>query len=119
MYSLKAALTMPHLLLQKSKRKPKRRDNVLCLERRLSLWDEGKIDELLTEGCCIQSRLKQQTISYRCKDNGRAFANLNFQGKLKEALRMLSPDHRGGLLQPDSKLNSDRTVYDELIRKLE
>ena len=47
---------MPALLLQKPSKKSK--DHTKALERRLKLWDEGKIDYLFHEGRTIQDNLK-------------------------------------------------------------
>ena len=55
--ALKAAAIITPLLLQQPTGKPTYRDNVLHLTRRLKLWDEGKIDELLKEGFTIQAQL--------------------------------------------------------------
>ena len=50
---MKAATFMP-LLLQKPARKSKAEDHITCLERRLSTWVEGDLNELLMEGRTIQ-----------------------------------------------------------------
>ena len=52
--ALKAAMVMPHLLLQKSHRTSKAKDHVIQLERQLKSWAEGDIDQLLHEGRTIQ-----------------------------------------------------------------
>ena len=48
---------MPVLLLQKPSKSSKSKDHH-ALERRLNLWEEGKIEELLYEGQTIQEKLK-------------------------------------------------------------
>ena len=52
--ALKAAMTLPALLLQKPHAKSKVQEHTACLRRRLSLWDKGDIVELLKEGRAIQ-----------------------------------------------------------------
>ena len=61
--ALKAAAIITPLLLQQPSGKPTYRDNVNHLSRRLLLWDDGNIKELL-EGQTIQA---QQSLhkSYR------------------------------------------------------
>ena len=55
--ALKAIHVMPALLLQKPSRKTKARNHLIALERRLKLWGEGNINELLDESKEIQERL--------------------------------------------------------------
>ena len=47
--ALKTIHFLPALLLQKPSRKSKARDRLIALERRLKLWDEASINELLDE----------------------------------------------------------------------
>ena len=55
--SLMLLMMMPNLLLQRTSQKTKARENKNHLERRLKLWEEGKLSDLVEEGKCIQSRL--------------------------------------------------------------
>ena len=55
--ALKAAMTMCALLLQKPNRTSKSKDHVACLERRMTLWRAGDLEDLLQEGQTIQHRL--------------------------------------------------------------
>ena len=52
--AMKAAMTMPALLLQKPSSSSKAREHALHLERRLKLWSDGKLDDLVHEGCTVQ-----------------------------------------------------------------
>ena len=58
----RVALALVHifspLMLQKPSSKSKARDNAAYLQKRLNLWTEGKIDELIAEGREIQKRLE-------------------------------------------------------------
>ena len=45
--ALKATIVLPHLLLQKPHRTSKNKDHIACLDRRLSLWKKGDIDQLM------------------------------------------------------------------------
>ena len=55
--ALKAIHAMPALLLQKPSRKTKARNHLIALEKRLKLWGERNINELLDESKEIQERL--------------------------------------------------------------
>ena len=61
--ALKAVHVMPALLLQKPSQSSKSKDHHAALERRLKLWEEGKIEELLYKGKTIQGRLKSPVSS--------------------------------------------------------
>ena len=54
--TLTAAMVLP-ALLQKPHSKAKVKEHIQCLERRIALWKEGNISELLREGNIIQQRL--------------------------------------------------------------
>ena len=51
-------MLMPAFLLQKPSKSLKSKNHHAALERRLKLWEEGKIEELLYEGQTIQEKLK-------------------------------------------------------------
>ena len=56
--SIKVFMVLPSLLLQKPSATSKTKDHIENLIKRLALWKEGKIDELISEGKVIQKRLK-------------------------------------------------------------
>ena len=51
--AMKATIVLPILLLQKPSRKSKAKDHSACLERRLSKWHGGDLNDLLLEGRTI------------------------------------------------------------------
>ncbi len=53
--SLKAAMVLPALVLQKPSPKLKNKDRTLRLEERLTRWAEGDVESLLHKGQTIQS----------------------------------------------------------------
>ena len=55
--ALKALMVMPCLLLQKLSRTSKAKDHLTALERRLTLWKDGDIKELVHEAEAIQNQL--------------------------------------------------------------
>ena len=52
--ALKATIVLPHLVLQKPHRRSKPKDHASLLERRMKLWEQGDLTELLKEGRAIQ-----------------------------------------------------------------
>ena len=61
--AIKAAMLMCALLLQKPHSQLSSHDLSKCLQRRLSLWNQGDIDALLSEGRVIQHRLLSRSDS--------------------------------------------------------
>ena len=55
--ALQAATILPNLLLQKSNHTSKSKEHVTCLERRLGVWKNGDLNELILEGRALQKRL--------------------------------------------------------------
>ena len=117
--ALKAAMTMPSLLLQRPHNKSKEKENTACLERRLSLWCEDDISTLLKEGQSIQDRLKHQQPSRQGKDHrAQTFGKLVMQGKVREAIRLLSDSPSSGILLPtDTCQATGQSVRDVLAAK--
>ena len=52
---------MPGLLLQKLSKSLKTKDHLNALERRLELWDERKVLELLDENRTVKERLQSSS----------------------------------------------------------
>lgn len=97
--AIKAAMTMPSLLLQRPHNKSKEKENTACLKRRLSQWREGDISTLLKEGQSIQDRLKQQRPNKLEKDQrAQTFGKLVMQGKIRDAICLLSDSSSNGVL---------------------
>lgn len=90
---------MSALLLQKPNPRSKAKDHVLSLERRLNLWLNGNVKELL-EAHTIQCRLTQ-TKQKQQDDSARTFAKLMMEGKARAALRIVTETNSGGTLQLD------------------
>ena len=96
--ALRAATVMPILLLQKPHRTSKAKEHTACLERRLKIWKEGNLNDLVLEGRAIQHRLPKSTSPAAKQNLSRSFANLMFAGKTKAALDLLSSAEKGGVL---------------------
>ena len=56
-FTITSAMVFPALIVQKPSRESKAKDNLRCLERRLTLWRDGDLSNLLNEGEFIQKHL--------------------------------------------------------------
>ena len=117
--ALKAATVLLILLLQKPHHRSKAKEHVACLERRLSIWKEGNLNDLTLEGRTIQSRLRKFN-QFMAKQNlSRSFANLMFVGKTKAALDLLSQAQKGGVLHlsdPSDPNNPDSPTVRDILK---
>ena len=105
--ALKAAFLLPHLILQCSSPKLRPKDISAHIDRRLSQWQEGAFSELLCEGQTIQSHLPKRNTSSKNDQLARDFANLMTDGKVGQALRLLTHKSKGRVLDLDSHVLSD------------
>ena len=97
--ALKALMIVPGLLLQKTSLNSKSKENSETLKRRLSLWKNWQLDQLVFE---------EKTIQYRLQNNDRATANkneetLNFtrlieQGNVNNTTKILEKANKVGIL---------------------
>ena len=85
--SIKATIALPHLVLQKPHRSSKPKDHASSLERRMKLWEQGDLTELLKEGIAIQKRLSSSRHQGDEQQVARSFAKLMFQRKTQAANR--------------------------------
>ena len=123
---LKLLMCMPNLLLQRTSRKGKARENKDTLSRRLTLWEDEKYEELAKEGKTLQRRLK---IDKPNKDDDaeliKSFRNNMISGKVNAALRLLDKTSCKGVLPmtPDTmtqlleKHPQAEPAHDEMILK--
>ena len=118
--ALKAAMTVPSLLLQKPHAKSKMRDHISCLQRRLSLWEKGDILNLLREGRALQKSLAHSPLPKRNDASmARRFSKMMMEGRVRAALKLLSNNPATGLLSLDEIVDatSGKTVRDVLEDK--
>ena len=104
---LKAAFLFPHLILQRSSAKLRPKDISTHIDRRLSQWHQGAFSELLCEGQTIQSHLFKRNTSLKKDQLARDFANLMTNGKVGQALRLLTHKSKGRILELDSHIIPD------------
>ena len=122
-FAIKAAMTMPALLLQKPPHsKSKTHDHILCLNRRIALWEKNDVAELLMEGKLIQSHLRSSFGGHPHEDKdklARTFAKLMMEGRVRAALQLLTTNTHTGVLSLDELVcdNRRKTVRDVLEEK--
>ena len=80
---------MPALLLQKRSKSLKSKDHA-ALERRLKLWEEGKIEELLYEVQTIQEKLKSSDSSMTITKISMKIRILISKDNMNGALKLLT-----------------------------
>ena len=116
--ALKALMVCHSLLLQQPVNCLTRKVHVECLNRRMQLWNEGNIDELVREARTIQRQLTKERGGKRAQspDDARRFATLITNGKLGAALQSLTATPSGGLLNLDSSADG-KTVRQTLKEK--
>ena len=103
--SQKAIATMEHLLLQKPRKDSRAKDHIKCLGRRRKLWEEGDIAGLLEEAA-IRKRLPARKVRKdSVEDRAERFASLIFEGRDRDAMRMLDEGESKGVLEltPETK----------------
>ena len=121
--ALKAAMTLPSLMLQKPHAKSKIHDHISCLQHRLMLWDKGDIADLLKEGKALQKLLiKSQPFRRDTIDNAstaRRFSKLMMEGRVRAALKLLSEDTGSDPMSLDEIVDdgSGKSVRDVLEDK--
>ena len=120
--ALKAAMLFCTLLLQKPHVSASSKDIINCLQRRLPLWKQGNINELLLEGRTVQHRLSNVVpAGDRNERLTRSFVSHMLHGNVRAALALLDTmDHPGVPLHlgdPVSADNPSWSVFDELRAK--
>ena len=96
--AFKAIMVMPNLLLQKPSRNSKSKDHLEALERRLQLWKEGELTELLIEGETIQKSLSDSKRTTTIVELSKQFKNYMKKSKVNAALKLLTNNMKDGIL---------------------
>ena len=117
--ALKATTVMIILLLQRPHPRSQTKDHQKCLSRRLSLWLNGDIGTLLSEGRTIQDRLRFNVCHSKPRNLIKSFSDLMLRGKVRDALRLLSKSDDKGVLSLTDVVSTDPnlTVLDVLESK--
>ena len=83
-------MLMPAFLLQKPSKSLKSKNHHAALERRLKLWEEGKIEELLYEVQTIQEKLKSSDSSMTITKISMKIRILISKDNMNGALKLLT-----------------------------
>ena len=98
--AVKVFMILPSLLLlQKPSAKSKAKDHSNSLIRRIELWKNGDIGQLLKETRNIKKKLVSSKKARSMKDTSRIFAKLVMEGKLSAALKFLDTESSSGVLK--------------------
>ena len=89
---------MPNLLLQKPSKASKLKDHLKALKRRIDLWSNGNVDELLLEDDTIQSRLYYIKTPKSISELSEKFPLLMEKGNANAALKLLTSNNSTGIL---------------------
>ena len=95
-------------------------EHISHLKRRKDLWKAGNLNEILSEGRCNQDRLPKFGKPRDKAAHARSFQKLMSRGKVNKALRLLSSNSSGGVLDLDEVIpdsNSPRTTREILVEK--
>ena len=95
---------MPTLLLQKRSKNSKLKDHLVSFERRLKLWEEVDIKNLLHEGKAIQERMKISEKGMNIEKISLKFKNMMSKGNVNGALKLLTENMSNGILPLNDKI---------------
>ena len=109
--ALNALMVMIPLLLQKPSKNSKCSDHTKYLQKRLVLWKEGNILDILRECRVIQERLSKIKPKQDPDQARKIFVKLMLEGKVSSAMRWLDTQCSKG------SLNIDEEVIDNLKKK--
>ena len=97
----KAKALMPHLLMQRTAKGNKKKQDAANLGRRLDMWEKGEISELLKEATVFQNRIEDNSKSMSDDQLNRLVSAKVFDGKMTEAAGLVERhgwSKRGGVL---------------------
>ena len=103
--ALRAAMSLPALVLQKPHLNSRAKEHTVHLDRRMKLWHKGDINALLHECRTIQQKFYQLKNRKRTEDKlARTFEKMMMEGRVSAALRLISADENRGCLPLDEEV---------------
>ena len=103
---------MMNLPLQKPARSSKSKDHLEALNRRLNLWKEGELTELLIEGETIQKSLSDSKSIKTITELSKKFKNYMKKSNINRVVKLLTNNmHDGILLLNNETLNKLKEKY--------
>ena len=91
-------MVLPSLLLQKPCKKSKTKDHCAALQRRLTLWHDGNVLELLKESATIQVTLKSVNTRNVIGEILKKFVKEMQQGNVNGETKLLANNMQNGVL---------------------
>ena len=91
-------MIMLSLLLQKPSKNLKAKDHTKALERRLKLWTDGHLGELLKEGDTIQSSLKHVNAPKTIALLSKKFVEQMEKGNVDSTIKLITNNMQNGIL---------------------
>ena len=82
-------MIIPNLLLQKPSKLSKAKKHLKALERRLKLWKQSNLNELLHKAMTTQKYLKNISSSWVIRKRSKNFASLMYKGNVNAAIKAL------------------------------
>ena len=83
-------MVVPNLLLPKPARNSKSKDHLEASNRRLNIWKEGELIELLIEGENIQKSLSDSKSIKTIAELSKKFKNYMKKGNINAAVKLLT-----------------------------
>eukprot|EP00794_Sanderia_malayensis_P006354 gene6354-7082_t len=124
-------MVMTNLLLQKPSKHSKSNDHLKALERRLNLWNEGNLKDLLLEGNTIQANLKSFKKSNNIAEISKKFASEMQKGNVNGAIKLLSDNMQNNILplnastlnslklkHPEAKKAASEVLFDDIVSSI-
>ena len=91
--ALRAAMIFPSLMLMKTSKKSKTKEERFSLKRIVELWEKGEIRQLRDEAEALQRRNVANTIRPKEKPIARRFGNLLRKVKVMDAMHLLTENN--------------------------
>ena len=101
--AFKAIMVMPSLLLKQTLQKPKSKDHLRALERRLELWESGEVMELLKESDIIQKNMKATNKTTSVNEISKKFTREMRKANFHNAMKLLTNNMKNGVLPLNKK----------------
>ena len=115
-----ASVCFVPLILQKDKNFKKTADIRRLISRRLKMWSDGNIENLISEAEQCDQKLPRSTTNMTDEQTVKVFSRLMLEGKIREATRFLTErETTGGVLSPDDDAGKPKgkTVMEVLQSK--
>ena len=110
--AFKAIMIMPNFLLRKPARNSKSKDHLEALNRRLNLWEEGELTELIIEGETIQKSLSDSKSIKTIAELSKNFKNYMKKSNINTVVKLLTNNmHDEILLLNNETLNKLKEKY--------